>query len=98
MEVDGLVVPEEDLPAGEPPMDGDPVLPGEDPRSTDPGDVEHWVAVYGELLEGVRAALHEDGDGTDPLLREMTQRYVRRMRFWRERQRGSRRRSRPPGA
>lgn len=30
--------------------DNDRLLDGEDPKSTDPEDAEHWVQVYGELL------------------------------------------------
>ncbi len=30
--------------------DNDRLLDGEDPKSTNPEDAEHWVQVYGELL------------------------------------------------
>jgi hypothetical protein len=31
-------------------LDGDRLLQGEDPNSSDPEDARHWAAVYGELL------------------------------------------------
>jgi hypothetical protein len=56
-----------------------PLLPGEMDDSGDRDDVEHWVAVYEQLI-----GFLNEFDAPD----EMQRRYQRRLRFWRRRYAG----------
>ena len=61
----------------------DSLLPGETPDSVDPDDVQHWIAVYEELLGTVPPlAAGDDGHG---LPRAHAQRWQGRLDFWSQR-------------
>ena len=79
--------------------DKDRLIEGEDPRSTDPADAEHWVRVYGELL-GFKDNLVGEAAATSAeltpsalpeaetdltLLNAQRRRLEHRYRFWRRR-------------
>lgn len=92
---------EEGLEAAMKAGDPDRLLPNEDPDTTFAEDAEHWIAVYGELLqyknslltvtEATLAQMNEQ-----PASREVAEtdrkvitaeraRYVRRITFWKRR-------------
>ena len=77
------------------------LLPGENPRSRQPEDADHWLGVYTELLQAKAAMLaalnvrlvqmkeeaaRQEIGGTDaPLLEQELKRFQRRIDFWKER-------------
>ena len=76
----------------------DRLLPGENPRSQQPEDADHWLAVYTELLQAKAAMLaalnerltlmqqevarHEIGETDAPLLEKELARFQGRIDFW----------------
>ena len=82
-------------------LDEDRLLPGEDPVGAIAEDAEHWVAVYGELLEfkqfmldgaAARAAAmiqtesRTEVENTDlTVARAEAERFSRRLAYWRTR-------------
>src|SRR5258708_1951722 len=82
-------------------VDGNRLLPGEDPRSRQPEDTEHWLAVYTELLQAKAAMLaalnerltemthdvarREIGATDAQLLESELARFQERIDFWQNR-------------
>jgi hypothetical protein len=60
-------------------FDGDLLLPGELPTSSEAEDAAHWAAVYAELVEVLV------GQQETSAFRETLQRYRQRLVFWQER-------------
>ena len=77
-------------------MRPDTLLPGEDPDTTFPDDVVHWLKVYGELLElkqellsrtdsllpGMTVDAQQDAQIDRRLLKAQAERYQARHAFW----------------
>ena len=87
--------------AAENAVDQDRLLPNEDPASRTLEDVEHWVAVYTELLAGkarlldvllqqMEATRQEDATrefvGDQTMMLAEIDRFQRRLRFWHDRE------------
>jgi hypothetical protein len=73
--------------AGNSVEDDDVLLPGEDPASIHNGDVEHWISVYQELLNGSQNPLsqmrsHGGGEMEAQSLERHIQRLEARLAFW----------------
>lgn len=81
----------------------DRLIEGEDPAATDAATAEHWLLVYGQLLDtksGLLADLRQEMEAMDPdardemvktdeaLLAAQVDRFRRRIAFWESRQRG----------
>ncbi len=82
-------------------VDRNRLLPGEDPRSRQPEDAEHWLAVYTELLQAKAAMLaalnerltemkhdvarREIGATDAQLLESELARFQERIDFWQNR-------------
>ena len=62
-----------------------PILPGEDVESVDPEDVEHWVAVYEELLEAIYRARPMGDIEADAPVQRTARRFALRRNYWRRR-------------
>jgi hypothetical protein len=63
----------------------DVLLDGEDPATTNLDDIQHWVRVYTELVVGALGLDRQlDGNGSDAI-RERSDRWGRRLSFWRTR-------------
>lgn len=58
------------------------LFPGEDPRSYDSEDVEHWIGVYEELLDFCLRASSDGETGLEPYIA----RFRERLEYWRDRQ------------
>jgi hypothetical protein len=85
--------------------DPDRLIEGEDPAATDQATAEHWLLVYGQLLEtksGLLADLQKSMKTMDPdardemvltdeaLLEAQVERFGRRIAFWESRLRQDR--------
>lgn len=66
------------------PIDGEPLLPGEEADSEYRDDAEHWIRVYDELLTSA-GELARDANGARAALEAAQERYRRRLAFWRQR-------------
>ncbi|TMC47725.1 MAG: hypothetical protein E6J14_14715 [Chloroflexi bacterium] len=66
------------------------LLPGEDPATRDPDEPALWIAVYSELIGGVRQSLSlarqsPSGAGDVDHLESTVRRFEERLIFWQER-------------
>lgn len=81
---------------------GEHYVEGEDPNSKEPGDVRHWVALYGEMVDfktqllqrisgqlpHMSRAARRALDRDVKLLQTQLSRYRRRLQFWSKREAG----------
>ncbi|HSR22387.1 MAG TPA: hypothetical protein VLW53_02470 [Candidatus Eisenbacteria bacterium] len=62
----------------------DGLLAGEEPETDQPEDIEHWIAVYTELIEGTRR-LQAVVSASEQRVDDEIQRLCDRLAFWLDR-------------